>query len=137
MSDELNQIKERLIEQYKANGGTKELDTFNVAMIMNELDHLREMKTLKEQMEALKKNATIQQVNSKGQITPIDKAKENAALAREAAYAIRGYYDYIDPPWDPRALEDESFKRDNELMKAADDDPRSVVILRDKDGRCI
>jgi hypothetical protein len=137
MTEELEHVKTRLIEQYKANGGTKSLDNFSVAMILNELDHLREMKTLQDQLSALKRNAVIQPVDPKGNIQPVDMGRENAVLAREAAIAIRGYYDYVEPPWDPRSILDESLKRDNELLKAADDDPRSVVILRDSEGRCI
>ena len=67
----------------------------------------------------------------------VDQAKHNADLAKQAAGVLQNYMNYTDPLFDPRSIEDERFKRDNVLLKLAEENNRdSVVILRDQYGRC-
>lgn len=134
MSKEIKKLKKILLEEYRSNGGTKDLSGFDVLMIKNELDHLTEMKKLKAEIEGLK--ATPGQKPATPLSGPIDKAKENADLARDFANLTGGLLDYVEPPWDERQIFDERYKRDNVVNKAAGKTESDlVVILRDKEGR--
>lgn len=134
MSEEIEKLKKILLEDYRSNGGTKDLSGFDVLMIKNELDHLTEMKKLKAQIEGLKANT------GQKPATPlsgnVDKARENADLAKEFANLTGGLLEYVEPAWDERQIFDERYKRDNVVNKAAGETESDlVVILRDKEGR--
>jgi len=134
LSEEIEKLKKILLEEYRANGGTKNLTGFDVLMIKNELDHLTETKKLKAEIESLKTNPTEKPSTPIGGI--VDKAKENADLARQFAQNTGGLLDYINPPWDERVIFDERYKRDNEVNKlAGEDNEELVVLLRDNEGR--
>ena len=135
MSEELKkqfeELKSYLINEYRGNGGTKDLKDFSPAMITNEIDNLKQLNAIKKELEEYKAN--------KAPSTPrgaVDQSRENQALAAKAAKVVGTYLDYIDPPFDMRSLEDERYLRDNAVGKLAlnNDDP-SVVILRDEEGR--
>lgn len=134
MTEEIEKLKKILLEEYRTNGGTKDLTGFDVLMIKNELDHLVEMKKLKAEIESLKTNTTEKPSTSIGGV--VDKAKENADLARQFAQNTGGLLDYIDPPWNEKSIFDERYKRDNEVNKLADEgNEELIVILRDNEGR--
>lgn len=137
--NELEQLKKRLLEDYRANGGRKDISSLSAPQILNEIDHLKEITKLRDQITTLQQAGAvkdhIQPIQAFGRVND---AKNNAALAREAANVFGQYLDYIDPPFDERVLEDESYARDNDLGKLAEPGKENtVVILRDKEGRCI
>ena len=129
---ELEELKTYLINEYKTNGGTKDVSSFSAAMITNEIDNLKRLNAMKKELEELKTNKT-----PAPKVGAIDPSRENAFLASKAAAGVVGaYMDHINPPFDMRSLEDERYARDNALVKLGvpNSDP-SVCIIRDEEGR--
>ena len=142
MSEEIQRYKSYLLGKYKEIGGNKDISSFTLDMMQNEIDNQERMNRLTSELEQARKNAEGALNNdpkekTKFRMLSVDQAKQNQALAREAAATLRSYLDYFDPMWDPRSLEDERFKRDNQLIKFESEvDKGAVVILRDEFGRC-
>lgn len=130
---ELQALKTYLISEYRANGGTKDVTAYSAAMLTSEIESLKKIKTLKDEITALKSNSNPPSFKKIG---TVDLSRENQSLAKRAASVLGSYMDYIDAPWDPRSLDDERYIRDNQLLKAdvPNNDP-SVVILRDAEGK--
>lgn len=135
MSEEdINVIKEHFINEYRANGGTEDLSSEDIKFIMAKVESQKEIYKLKEEL-AKKNVPPPQQSRFNGLKSGLDEGRNNANLAREFAQIFGAYQDYIDPPFDIRQIDDDSFKRDNALNVLADS--RSMVtILRDNQGRC-
>jgi hypothetical protein len=131
--EEINDIKEHFINEYKANGGNADLSGENIKFIMTKVESQKEIKALKDEL--AKKNTPSQQSKFNGMKSGLDEGKYNASLASEFAKIYGSYQDYVDPPFDIRQIDDESFKRDNSLNALAED-PNLVCILRDNAGRC-
>jgi hypothetical protein len=129
---ELNDLKNYLINEYRANGGTKDLKDYSAAMITNEIDNLKKLNELKKQLTDYKSNTTP----PKPHIGSVNQSRENQTLAEKAARVVGNYMDYVDPVFDLRAIEDERYLTDKSVIKlnAKSDDP-SVMILRDVEGR--
>lgn len=132
---ELEELKKRLLSEYRSNGGRKDLDGFSASQIMNEIDHLREITKLQNQIKTLKVNDENTSQTKGIQFSRINKGRVNAQLAREVANTMGRFIDYLDEPWDPRSIEDERYKRDNEVIRDDGGIPGYSVILRDKHGR--
>ena len=131
---ELNELKTYLINEYKANGGTKNVATYTAAMLTEAIESLKRVNALKEEIAALKAGATPD-IKTRT-IGTVDQSRENQSLAQKAAQVLGAYADYLDPVWDERSLEDERFLRDNQLIKdGVPSEDSSVVILRDSEGR--
>jgi hypothetical protein len=130
---ELEELKQYLINEYRNNGGDKDVTNYTAAMLTDAIESQKKINLLKKELTALKTGATPKEIPL---INSVDSAKENQSLAKKAAGIMGAYMNYIDPPWDERALEDERFLRDNEVLKLSvkENDP-SVVILRDAEGR--
>ena len=128
---ELDDLKKYLIDKYRANGGTKDLTKFPVAMITNEIDNLSQLNDLKSQVAEYKNTIT-----PRPKIGAVNQSRENQELAARAASVVGNYMDHISPPFDMRTLDDERYLRDNSLLKlGTDNDDPTVVILRDEEGR--
>jgi hypothetical protein len=130
--EEFQELKNYLINEYRTNGGSKDLTNATVTFITNELDNLKKLNAMKKELEELKSNNKPSKPSPTG---AINQSRENEALAKKAAGIVGAYLDYNDPPFDMRSLEDERYARDNAVLKATEGDPRSVVILRDEEGR--
>ena len=140
MSDletEVNQLREYLTDKYRANGGTKDLTHFTLPMITNEIDNQERVNALKKEISGLKNEKPKTSPIQFSQLNAVNQGRENAELARKVALGMKVAANYMIPEWDDREIEDERFKRDNDLnLAAGPGDERSVVILRDKQGRC-
>ncbi len=133
VENELNELKKYLINEYRANGGTKDVTKYSAAMLTSEIESLKKIKALKDEISALKANVNP---GAPAKVGAVDQSRENQSLAKRAAGVIGAYMDYVDAPWDPRSIDDERYLRDNQLVKdgVPNEDP-SVVILRDAEGR--
>jgi hypothetical protein len=133
LEEEIEQFKEHLINEYRENGGKKDLTDFTLKQIQNEIDNIKRINSLKKQIADLKKE-NVTPKNFK--FSAVNQGRENATLAKQVALGIRGTVDYMAPPFDEREIFDERFKRDNVMNKIAPEgEEGSVVILRDEDGR--
>lgn len=131
---ELNELKNYLINEYRTNGGTKDVSKYSAAMLTEAIESLKRVNSLKEEIAALKAGTTPD-IKTKT-IGSVNQARENQELARKAAGIVGNFMEYADPSWDPRSIDDERFLRDNQLLKdgVPSNDP-SVVILRDAEGK--
>lgn len=137
LENEVNQLREYLTNKYRSNGGTKDLSTFTLPMITNEIDNLEKITQLKKELIGLKNQKPQVKPIQFSQLNGVNAGRENADLARKVALGFKAVANYKNPEWDEREIEDERFKRDNDLNIAAGPrDENSCVILRDKDGRC-
>jgi len=131
MSEETDFLKQQFIDEYKKNGGKDNITDLSVNEVYSRLlSQKREgeaQKKIKELQEQLKTNATSNQPSTP--LGAVNGAVANAAFAKEVAAAMTALIDHLDPPFDSRILEDESFKKN--ANKLGD----TNVILRDDAGR--
>lgn len=131
--EEINIIKEHFIKEYKANNGTEDISGEDIRYIMTKVEAQKEIHKLTQEL--AKKNAPSPKPTFNGMKSGLDEGKYNASLAKEFAAIFGSYQDYVDPPFDIRQIDDESFKRDNSLNVLAD--VRAMVtVLRDNEERC-
>jgi len=131
MTEDLTKIKEYFIKEYRSNGGTEDLTEFSYDLLLEKVKHQKEVHELKKALE--KANSTPPEPKTQFSTfkNGIDQGRYNADLAKEFAIMYGSYQDFIDPPFDSRILEDDSYKRDNSLVIAD-----MAVVLRDNEGRC-
>lgn len=106
---------------------------------MNEVKNLKKNNALQQELKELKESLNNDKTDPVGtfKINPVNHSRENAELAKVLASGIKGTLEYYDPTFDPRLIDDDSFERDNNLIKLADPgNEASVCILRDNAGRC-
>lgn len=132
MTEDINEIEEYktyLISEYRANGGKKELSNATIKEIMNENDHQKRFNELEQELADARKGKP-----KLVPLKPVDKARENAELAKLVANSSIEFLDYIDPPFDIRVVDDDSFARDNQIGIFGSINGE-VVVLRDNEGR--
>lgn len=141
MGEEIEKFKTYLLDQYKELGGKKNISDFPLNAMQNEIENQKKFNALEKELSDARRNFKLvnDQVPDRPKIglAAVNQAKNNQALASEIAGTLRNYMDYVDPQFDPRSIEDERYKRDNQLVKAeGNNEENSVVILRDEFGRC-
>ena len=131
MTEDLTKIKEYFIKEYRSNGGTEDLTELTYELLLEKVKHQKEVHQLKLALEKANSTPPAQKTQFNTFKQGIDQGRYNADLAKEFAAMYGSYQNYIDPPFDMKQLDDDSFKRDN-AMNVMD----KAVVLRDNDGRC-
>jgi len=129
-NQDLTKIKDYFIKEYRANGGTEDLSEKSYEIILAKLESQKEIAQLKKELDRAN-SPPHEKPKFNSMTSGVNNGRYNAELAKEFATVFGAYQDYIDPPFDERILDDESFKRDNSLVVAD-----QAVILRDREGRC-
>jgi hypothetical protein len=129
-NQELEKIKNYFIREYRENGGTEDLSTANYDIILAKLEAQKQIAQLKRELEKANAAPPAERPKFNSNQQGIQKGRHNAELAKEFAQIYGAYQDYLEPAWDKRVLEDESFKRDNAIIIAD-----KGVVLRDSENR--
>ena len=131
----LEEYKNFLLKQYTELGGrSNSAQEWDLSTLMLQVESQKKINELNAKLEE-KKTPEKPSTFSPSQYS-VDKSRENATLAKEAALITGAYMNWAEPQFDTRSIFDERYKRDNELIKfESEAEKGSTVILRDLYGR--